>query len=91
MQLFTLNHHGEAESARDLVVVVVPLLDLRLAGREVRADETDAGGVEEEADGHASFVASGPTHSSFDSVNSDISEGNKTKGQGLFFLATPVL
>lgn len=64
--------HGETESASDLIVVVVPLLNLRLAGSEVGADEADAGGVEQQADGHTSFITSGPAHSSFHCIYRDI-------------------
>jgi len=65
-------YHGEGESARDLAVVVVPLLDLRLAGGKVGADEADAGGVEEQADGHASFIARSPAHPGFHSIHGNI-------------------
>lgn len=37
-------------------------------------DEADAGGVEQQADGHASFVACGTAHPGFHSINSDIPE-----------------
>lgn len=65
-------YHGEGESACDLAVVVIPLLDLWLAGCKVGADEADAGGMEEQADGHTSFVACGPAHASLDSINSNV-------------------
>lgn len=65
-------YHGEAESASDLTVVIVPLLHLRLTSSKVRADKADASRVEQQSNGHTSFIACGPTHSSFYSINSDI-------------------
>lgn len=67
-------YHGEAESACDLIVVIVPLLDLRLTGSKVGADEADASGVEKQANGHTSFIACGSTHSRFYSIDSNIPE-----------------
>lgn len=38
------------------------------------AHKADAGGVEQQTDGHASFVTCGPAHSSFHCVYSYVSE-----------------
>lgn len=65
-------YHGEAESACDLTVVIVPFLDLWLTSSKVGADKADASGVEQQANGHTSFIASSPTHSSFYSIDSNI-------------------
>ncbi len=74
-------YHGEAESACDLIVVVVPFLDLWLASRKMGADEADTGGVEQQADGHAAFIACSPAHSSFYSIYSNI-PGKHIEWQG---------
>ena len=69
----------EADLLRDLVVVVVPLLDLGLAGGEVGADEADGGGTEHEADRHRTLVARRPLHASFYGVHGNVSDG---EGEG---------
>lgn len=66
------SYHGEGESACNLAVVVIPLLDLWLASSKVGADEADAGSVEQQADGHTSFIACSSAHSGFYSINSNI-------------------
>lgn len=55
-------HHGEAQLLGDLPVVLVPLLHLGLPGRQVAADEAEAGAVELEADGHGALVPRLPAH-----------------------------
>lgn len=65
-------YHGEAEPTCDLIIVIIPLLHLGLSSSKVRADKADAGGVEQQANGHTPFIARGPTHSSFYSINSNI-------------------
>lgn len=65
-------YHREAESARDLIIVVVSFLDLWLASSKVGADEADAGGVEQQTDGYTSFIACSPAHSSLYSIYSNI-------------------
>lgn len=71
---YRVYYHGEAESACDLIIVIVPLLDLRLTGSKVGADEADASGVEKQANGHTSFIACSSTHSRFYSIDSNIPE-----------------
>ena len=78
-------YHGKAESARDLTVVVIPLLDLWLASSEVGADKADAGGVEQEADGNTTFIACGSAHSSLYSVYGHI------PGTQITCIITPVI
>lgn len=41
----------------------------RFSRGEMRAHEADAGGVEEQADGHAPFVARGAAHARFHRVH----------------------
>ena len=55
---------AEGELLDGLAVVVVALLDLLLAGGEVRAEEDEGGGVVGEADAHRALVTRGPAHPS---------------------------
>ena len=42
------------------------------------AEEADAGGVEQQADGHTPFIASGSAHSGFDRIHGDVPESHIT-------------
>lgn len=65
-------YHREAEPTCDLIIIIIPLLHLGLSCSKVRADKADAGSVEQQTDGHTPFIACGPAHSSFYSINCNI-------------------
>ena len=68
---------GESELLDGLSEVVVPLLYFLLSGGEVRAEEDHGGGVVGDADGDRPLVPSGPTKSSFDVLDTDISAAGR--------------
>ena len=61
------------------MVVAVPLLDLRLAGGEVRADEAERRAVEAEADGDGALVAGGAAQTRLDRLHAHVSVSNYTR------------
>lgn len=85
-------YHREAEPTCDFTIVIIPLLHLRLSSSKVGADKTDAGRVEQQADGHTPFIARGPAHSSFDSINSHVpGKGIKCPSAVIHFLCKRVI
>ena len=60
------------------MVVAVSLLDLRLAGGEVRADEAERRAVEAEADGDGALVAGGAAQTRLDRLHAHVSVSNYT-------------
>lgn len=64
-------HRGETQLLRDFLVVFVPLLHLRLPGRQVAAHEAEAGAVELKADAHGALVACLSAHARLHRVNGD--------------------
>ena len=64
---------GEGDLLADVSVVLVTLHDLGLVSCEVRANKAEAGGVEEEPDGHAPFVPRLPGHPGLDAGHGHIS------------------
>ena len=49
------------------------------------AEEADTGGVEQQADGNAPFIASGSAHPGFDCIHGDIPESQQRKEKTIFF------
>ena len=58
------------------MVVAVPLLDLRLAGGEVRADEAERRAVEAEANSDGALVACGAAQTRLDRLHAHVSVSN---------------
>lgn len=56
----------------DLPVVFVPLLHLRLASRQVAADEAEAGAVELKADAHSALISRLSPHASLHGIDGHI-------------------
>lgn len=67
-------YHWKAKLARYFYKVLISLLDLGLPCSKMTAHKAEAGGVEQHPNGHGTFVASGSSHASLDSIDSNIPE-----------------
>lgn len=65
-------HRREGELVRDLPVVFVPLLHLRLPSRQVTADEAEASAVELKADTHGALIPCLSPHTGLHGVDGHI-------------------
>lgn len=63
---------------RDLPVVFVPLLHLRLPSRQVAADEAEAGAVELKADAHSALISRLSSHASLHGIDGHIPVNKRT-------------
>lgn len=66
-------HRREGEFVRDLPVVFIPLLHLRLPSRQVATDEAETGAVELEADAHSTLIPRLSPHAGLHGVDGHVS------------------
>lgn len=67
-------YHRKAKFARNFYKVFISLLDLGLPCSKMTAHKAKAGGMEQHPNGHRTFVPSGSSHASLDSIDSNIPE-----------------
>ena len=69
---FVSTYHRERDLAQNFSKVTVPLYDMALPGRQVRADKAERRAVEQQSNGHTSLVASLAMHACLDRVHRNI-------------------
>lgn len=67
-------YHRKTKLARYFYKVFISFLDLGLPCSKMTAHKAKAGGMEQHPNGHCTFVPSGSSHASLDSINSNVPE-----------------